>query len=359
MVVYWLVFFLCSYLALVESDLRTRPYLKNSRFDLVLKLNLFILMGIFIGLREGIGADWGTYLNIYNAQAFSSYSLIDLLSYQDPGYAIISELSIFFELGIYGVNVFSGLIVVLGLCSLVRRRGTIWIAMVVAIPYLITVVAMGYVRQAIAFGFVCFAVTALFEKKSILLSMGWVLIAGSFHKTALLFVLIIGFGLPSLSIGVIITALFLISALLGITVHEEIERSYRAYFSESFVSSGTLPRLVLNCIPAVLALFYLKSFNFDQVQKRVVCILSLIVFGLFFAYVYLGPMTLIDRLNIYFMILQVFIISQLPEVLDKNFGIESRVSVLAVILFYSCQYHIWLSHSTHKFAWVPYKNLLF
>jgi hypothetical protein len=59
-----------------------------------------------------------------------------------------------------------------------------WLALTLAFPYLVMVVAMGYTRQAVAIGVECLALLAL-ERDRLLVFLGWIALAATFHKTAL------------------------------------------------------------------------------------------------------------------------------------------------------------------------------
>ena len=67
--------------------------------------------------------------------------------------------------------------------------------------------------------------------------------------------------------------------------------------------------------------------------------------------------TALDRLALYLIPLQLFVISALPDAL----GISSRVKAqwLGVgLVFYGLVHFIWLQFAAHAFAWLPYKNAL-
>ena len=65
------------------------------------------------------------------------------------------------ELGIWFVNTICGGIFSYGLIAFARSQPRPWLALAVAVPYLIIVVAMGYTRQAAAIGFVMLGLSAL------------------------------------------------------------------------------------------------------------------------------------------------------------------------------------------------------
>ena len=65
------------------------------------------------------------------------------------------------ELGFWFVNTVCGGIFSYGLIAFARSQPRPWLALAVAVPYLIIVVAMGYTRQAAAIGFVMLGLVRL------------------------------------------------------------------------------------------------------------------------------------------------------------------------------------------------------
>ena len=67
--------------------------------------------------------------------------------------------------------------------------------------------------------------------------------------------------------------------------------------------------------------------------------------------------TLIDRILIYFIPLQLVVYSRLPF-LAKNI-IQPIYTKLAIITLYAIVHFIWLNYANHSTAWIPYENILF
>ena len=143
MIVYSLFFILSSSFIIFNNSvfLNKKP----------IKFLFYILLLIFIGLRYQIGGDWDTYLEIYNYSDLNFLISSHLKS--DIGYNLIQIISKFFNLGIYGVNLFCAIIFLISIhliCSLNREY---WLWFMILLPYLIFIVATGYTRQSIAIGF--------------------------------------------------------------------------------------------------------------------------------------------------------------------------------------------------------------
>ena len=92
----------------------------------------------------------------------------------------------------YGVQVTSGLIFSYGLSKFCLSLPRPFLALTVAIPYLVIVVAMGYSRQGLAIGLVLIALVALMDQKNLKFVI-FILIAASIHKSAIILFPILGY----------------------------------------------------------------------------------------------------------------------------------------------------------------------
>ena len=79
----------------------------------------------------------------------------------------------------------AGGIFAIGLVFFCRNLPRPWLALAVAVPYLVIVVAMGYTRQGVALGLAMLGLVAL-GKKGTGWFVFWVMLAATFHKTAVL-----------------------------------------------------------------------------------------------------------------------------------------------------------------------------
>lgn len=174
MIPYWLLFLLPVLAAVL-------PIRGNAQFRALMMRSFAVVATLMIGLRYQIGVDWITYLDyVYRAIGVSLFEAIKL---GDPGYMAINWLSAKLGLGIVGVNLIGGGLFVYGLLRFCKQQPFPWIAIVVAVPFLIIVVGMEYVRQAMALGFI-FLAMSIWEKKSIFKYCFLILIAALFHRSA-------------------------------------------------------------------------------------------------------------------------------------------------------------------------------
>ena len=177
MLPYLLLFSLPACAALVE-----RPAQDMRRTGAVWLLAGFALT-ITIGLRYQVGGDWNNYLEYF--AVIPTWELVEVLADGDPGYMLLNWFAGRNELGIWFVNTVCGGIFSYGLIAFARSQPRPWLALAVAVPYLIIVVAMGYTRQAAAIGFVMLGLVRLGNGSFVRFAL-CIALAATFHKTATL-----------------------------------------------------------------------------------------------------------------------------------------------------------------------------
>src|SRR5687767_8444536 len=152
-----------------------------------------ILIFIMIGFRYEVGADWQTYQFIF---AYAGRASLErAVSIGDPGYQLLNWSVQ--ELGgeIVWVNVVCAFLLVWGLFRLARTQPDPWLAVLVAIPYML-IVASGYTRQAAALGIVMAGLSSLGRGGSLLRFVIYVAVAATFHRTAIAVLPLIIFSRP-------------------------------------------------------------------------------------------------------------------------------------------------------------------
>ena len=146
MLPYWLLFALFAAGALFTSG---RPAVERHGATLLFTLACIATV-VMIGFRVDVGGDRYTYLEFY--KRMNLYPLSRAIGMGDPSYALLNWTVRRADLGMWLVNTVCAAIFVAGLGKFALRQPNPWLAMLIAVPYLIIVVAMGYTRQAAALG---------------------------------------------------------------------------------------------------------------------------------------------------------------------------------------------------------------
>jgi hypothetical protein len=354
MIPYWILFAIPAMLALNSPPTRRvrRDGTRFNRFDGAWLLVLIALTAM-IGFRFRVGGDWGAYFNfLLYARDFD---LVETLRMDDPGYRLLNEIGVFTGLDMVFVNTASGLIFTTGLVAFCRSLPRPWLALTVAVPYLVIVVSMGYTRQSVAIGLVMLGLVALGRRRAVIFVI-WVLLAALFHRSAIIMLPIVA--LTATQNRWLIALLVLVTGAIGYQVVLSggvAERLVNTYVNnENMASTGALIRLTMNAVPAALFLIYRRRIRIALAEYKVWRLFSLISLALFAGYIVVpGAGTALDRVALYMIPLQLFIFAHLPDLLGRYHRMNQSV-VLLIVLYSALIQFVWLFFGTFSRAWVPY-----
>ena len=312
---------------------------------------VIITSTLLIGYRFQVGGDWGNYIRILNDIRGLNWS--DVFARGDPGYRLLNWFSLRMGWGIFGVNLIGGAIFSIGLavfCLSLRRS---WLALAVAVPYLVIVVGMGYSRQGIALGLAMLGLVAL-GRKSLPQYLFCVVLGATFHKSA---VLLLPIAALAASRNRWLTAVWVGVVTLGayfLLLETDVEVLYQNYVEAEIQSQGALIRLVMNALPATILLLWHKRFPFNESDARIwlwFAIISIVLFGIFMI---TPASTAVDRIGLYMLPLQLAVFSHLPNALGRNRR-DHEFLTAAVLTYYAAVQFVWLNYATHAHAWLPYR----
>ena len=316
----------------------------------LLGVSFGLFLVIVIGLRFQVGGDWYTYLD--GVDLYSDVSLDDVLLLKfEVGFNILSWVSQQMGASIYGVNLVCAIIFVIGFTKFSNSQTYPWLAATVAVPYLIVVVAMGYTRQATAIGFLMLSFGYLLKGR-LIKYLALVILATSFHKTAIIFSALPlfqpGGGRIRFILGLI--TIFILSSLT--IVIEQAETLYLHYVEENMESGGGLIRVLMNLPPALILFTNWKKWNEKYIDRWLWACMALLAL----ACIPLVSMasTAVDRMALYLIPFQLVAWARLPALLAWNY---ERV-VLAIALFYATVLFVWITLGNFSSSWIPYNNLL-
>jgi len=348
MFLYWLIFLLVAWSAVT----RLRPVQSQAVRWSGSWHAVFWLLVLAIGLRHEVGGDWGAYVE--HIERVTNAPLQESLSFsKDPAAGLLNWFAAETGLGIYFANTICAALFAWGLLAFCRAQPRPWLAMVVAVPYLVTVVAMGYTRQSTAIGLVMLGLVALANRKTLRFVM-IVALAATFHKSAVILMpiaLLVGTKRKiwaAIWVG-LFTVLFYVLLLA-----DSVELLQKNYIEAEYNSQGAGVRLAMNAMPAILFLLFRRKFVMPQADRVFWTWMSLGALG-FVVWLAVSPSsTAVDRLALYWIPLQLFVLSRLPNAIGRPNGLNSRwvygvVAYSAVVLF------VWLFFAIHASAWLPYQ----
>ena len=129
------------------------------------------------------------------------------------------------------------------------------------------------------------------------------------------------------------------------------------YIEAQYDSSGAAIRVAMNAVPAVLFLFYRRRFVLTQAERTFWSWMSLGALGFVVLLVVSPSSTAVDRIALYWIPLQLFVLSRLPNAIGNPNGLNSLL-VSGVVAYSAAVLFVWLVFATHAFAWLPYNNLI-
>lgn len=361
MLPYWLLwafFFIGAVLAHRQASLQqaelpsgaTDGLAEHARSGLtIMAVAGLIAMTLMVGLRFEVGGDWVNYERIFVRSSFRTFDQIFLQS--DPGYAFLNWVTSQVGAGIWLVNLACAIPTVVGVAALARREPQPWLAILIAIPYLIIVVGMGYTRQAAALGFVMIGLASLLDKGSLLRMVLWTAIGALFHKSAIICLPLVAFtGKRSKAIDLALLA----SAAIGLYtlfVQDSVDRLLRNYIAARYSSSGAAIRVSMSLLPAIVFLLFRRRLGLTDEERQLWRNFSLVAVIAAIALVVTPSSTAVDRIALYLLPLQFVILARIPgTLLARNFGNLLVSAYTAAVLY------IWLNYAANADSWLPYRS---
>lgn len=307
-----------------------------------------------VGLRYRVGGDWFTYEDMYADIALQP--LLAAATLTEPAYALLNWASAKVGGDVYMVNFFCALVFMLGLSALVRKQPKPWLAMTVAIPYLVIVVGMGYTRQAAAIGILCWAISTAGHDK-VWKIVAKVAFAALFHKTAILFlpILLAPVAKRSLLLGIVGGIAFV--ALAFVALGGSSDRLVTSYVNSNYQSSGAAIRITMNVAAALCFFAFRKRFMISEFDRLIWTILSYMAILSAAALMLTSSSVGVDRISLFLIPLQIFTYSNISSTQLVSHKTRAVATIAIVIYSFIVQY-VYFTQGTFSYTWLPYRNIL-
>lgn len=308
-----------------------------------------VVLALMIGLRYEVGGDWFNYLQHFR---YASHLQFDqVFDKGDPGHYFLNWLAARLGGSVYWVNLVYGTVLAWGTVVFCRRQPWPWLALLVAIPYMLIVVGMGYSRQAVALGFALVGLTALGEKR-VRAFVVCIALGALFHKSAVLLlpIAVLANSRNRFLTAGMVGAIFVL--LYYLLLSADADAMWNSYVRYRMESQGAKIRVLMNAVPAVLMLLYGRRLTFSLQERRLWTIIALL--ALLCLPLVSFASTAVDRVALYLIPLQLFVFSRLPLLAGNNIRLRTGL-VLGVIGYYAAAQFVWLNFASHAEYWLPYR----
>jgi hypothetical protein len=343
---YWMLFIVPAYLAISRlKPIQVSINNKSNKWPWAWRI-MFLILVLMIGWRHEVGGDWASYImNMENPEMTGKYA--------DPSNQLLFWLGTNLGGGIYLVNLISGVLFSWGLVVFCRDQPRPWLALTIAVPYLITVVAMGYTRQGVAIGLAMLAIVAL-GRGNTLRFVFLVAVAATFHKSAVILVPLAVLANTKRRIFTFLWVGIATALLFFLLLQEALDNLISGYIQDEYESSGAAIRVVMNAVPAVLFLLFRNRFQLTKEQRAFWTWMALSALLLVVALFISPSSTAVDRVALYWIPLQLFVLSHLPNVIGSKAG-RNRFWVNLIVGYSAAVLFVWLFFGVHSVYWIPYQ----
>ena len=342
MLIYWAIF---AFFAIgAVADVARPPNLRRFRPGWLIGAVAIIVM---IGFRYEVGADWETYGFIFSFTRYLDFW--EAIGRGDPAYQLLNWVVAQLDGEVVWVNLVCAILFTWGLFRLARTQPYPWLAVLVAVPYMVLVASM-YTRQAAALGVLMAGLAVLVRGGSMPRFIIYVLIAASFHRTAVAVLPLIIFSRPSHRFLNIVGGLAACYLLFDAFLADSMASFAKNYLEREYNSQGAAVRIAMEVLAASIFLIRRKDFGFPNAEDRMWFNFALASFAALLFLAISPSSTAVDRLSLYLMPLQLVILSRLPLVYaQRYFG-----TLLVVTYCFAIQF-VWLNFAAHAKYWIPYQ----
>jgi hypothetical protein len=313
---------------------------------------MFVFLVLMIGLRHQVGGDWWNYL--HELVNYTNTSFRDAITHDDPAYSMLCVMAVRYGGGPYIINTVCAVVFAWGLVSFCRIQPRAWLAMTVAISYLVIVVAMGYTRQGAAIGLAMLGMVALADRRLLHFAL-FITLAAAFHKSAVILMPLAALASTKKKFFTVIWVVLFSIVLYWLFLQKSVEALQKNYIEAEYQSAGAAVRVFMNAVPAVLFLLYRSRFQLSRDEKNFWTWVSWIAL-VFVVLLKISPSsTAVDRVALYLIPLQLFVLSRIPEVLGRISGKGNDAWIMTVVGYCALIQFIWLFYGVFSFRWLPYQ----
>ena len=137
-------------------------------------------------------------------------------------------------------------------------------------------------------------------------------------------------------------------------LQDSVDALTEGYIGAQYDSSGAAIRVAMNAVPAALFLWFRRRFVMPVADRIFWTWMSLGALAFVGLLVASPSSTAVDRVALYWIPLQLFVLSRLPDALGKPNG-RNSILVRWVVAYGAAVLLVWLMFATHAQYWLPYQ----
>lgn len=309
----------------------------------------FVMLLLFVGLRDQVGPDWQAYE--WNYQRAEMLPWGDIVHQREPGFFFLEKVSSLLGWDIHGVNFLCALLFLSGIFMYARQTVNPWLAITMVVPYLIFIVGMSGIRQSAAIGLM-FLMLASWPKTGLLFKVSLILTAMSIHSSAiLLFTFLVVRNDRYLLLRLLVAGVIALISASAITESAAFARYSQTYIEKDVESTGALVQVALSTFPALIFLIFRKKIRSrsglsQQVELGVLmAVMALLLVPL--------STTGVSRAALYLSFVQMWVYPAFVYANANRTFATFAAGMISIAVFF-----IYFLFGTHAFGYLPYQSVI-
>ena len=140
-------------------------------------------------------------------------------------------------------------------------------------------------------------------------------------------------------------------------VSSSFEYYQQGYLQGRFDAAGAKVRVLMNIVPAIVLLLAKDRFYRSPREKMVWTTFAILALVSGAALFLVTSSVIVDRLAMYLIPLQLFVLGRLPRVVSST-GEPSLAWRLGVVVYSAAVLYVWLTYGHYSGGWLPYRSYL-
>lgn len=287
----------------------------------LMMVTTIILVSIVFGFRFEVGVDWFNYIKVMEHKVITPVTNDNL----EVGYKLLNIISHNLGYEIIGV-VFCSTVLFITFTMFGAKRLDInpYFFFAVVAPYHFVMSGMNYTRQAVALGIFIFALSYLMKNKKLHFA-AFILLSGSFHTSALAFMIMLFLGMKKryvLLVSVSVLPIVVISML----------NEYSMYVITGMDNSGLILRVLYLATPVTLLITHLnKIIEFESIIEKRLIYISILSLPFLVSVSAISPV-ISDRFAYYFILLVTIVTMRVKKIIGIN-GEQYLINHTSTLMF--------------------------